>query len=223
MQLYQVVMTTFCSIIYLWPPLFLESKMMQHHHVGTYLLDFTASTAAGQGWFEVSDTLRGVGRSFATLQVQTRRDSSLRRAILFTLLNPQPDGACFASMRKSVTWNLSAVTTLVLTLRAQGECSRYSLVLKDATRVDGGTSFHAFFNVRKTIGDSDDEGFEVAEVSLADFKPYIHGKELEDPTPLDLSQIREFGIQAAGGVYDTPPEERQKGVSSLEITNVFAI
>ena len=59
------------------------------------LFDFT-TTDNVSNWYEVSDTVRNVGKSKATLVLQKTR--IFQRAIFFALLNPQPNGACFAGM-----------------------------------------------------------------------------------------------------------------------------
>ena len=49
------------------------------------------------GWIESSDTVRSQGMSKANLVLQ--KSPTFQRAIFFTLLNPQPNGAGFAGMK----------------------------------------------------------------------------------------------------------------------------
>ena len=60
-----------------------------------FLFDFTTMSDVND-WYEVSDTVREVGKSKATLVLQKTR--KFQRAIFFTLLNPQSNGACFAGV-----------------------------------------------------------------------------------------------------------------------------
>lgn len=59
------------------------------------LFDFTKMKALDQ-WVESSDTVREVGMSKASLVIQ--KTQVFQRAVFFTLLNPQPNGAGFAGM-----------------------------------------------------------------------------------------------------------------------------
>ena len=68
---------------------------MQAKNENNYLFDFTSLDHVDD-WYEVSDTVREVGKSKATLVLQKTR--MFQRAIFFALLNPQPNGACFAGM-----------------------------------------------------------------------------------------------------------------------------
>ena len=54
-------------------------------------------------WFESSDTVRQPGTSKATLTLQKLNKECVgvdQRAVLFALLNPQPNGAGFAGMKR---------------------------------------------------------------------------------------------------------------------------
>ena len=86
---------------------------------GDVLFDFTDPSTSLESWTESSDTVREVGMSKASFVIQqTQRYVNLknslttcqmsskyfflfryRRAIFFALLNPQPNGACFAGFR----------------------------------------------------------------------------------------------------------------------------
>lgn len=69
-------------------------------------------------WEEISDTTRTAGLSKATLSIIEAETD--RRASMFTLLVPQPDGACFAGMNyvefntSSNVVDISSFSTFVL-------------------------------------------------------------------------------------------------------------
>ena len=56
-------------------------------------------------WKESSDTVRDVGMSKASLVLQ--KTQQYQRAIFFALLNPQPNGACFAGFRSQCDFSSS--------------------------------------------------------------------------------------------------------------------
>ena len=70
-------------------------KMTNQSTTEMMLFDFT-TTDNVTNWYEVSDTVRNVGKSKATLVLQ--KTKIFQRAIFFALLNPQTNGACFAGM-----------------------------------------------------------------------------------------------------------------------------
>ena len=60
-----------------------------------FLFDFTTCSQSDiDTWQEVSDTVRTVGMSKAVLALQTTR--VFQRAVMFAVINPQPNGAGFA-------------------------------------------------------------------------------------------------------------------------------
>jgi hypothetical protein len=63
--------------------------------------------------------------------------------------------------------------------------------------------------------------FETISMPIDGFQPYFRGKIIQDVPPLDLSDIRVFGLQIAGGVYDA--NKKQFGVSSLELKAVTSL
>ena len=121
------------------------------------LFDFTNGTSAFDDWVEVSDTEREVGKSKGSLVQQTTQQ--FQRAIFFTLLNPQPNGAGFAGIvYRKKPFDLAAFQGLKLTVRAQGENFFYKAMLRhhnDESSLQ--PSYEAFFEVRsgpKSIVDS---------------------------------------------------------------------
>ncbi|CAG0879500.1 unnamed protein product [Darwinula stevensoni] len=180
-------------------------KPLPIHETDAYIEDFT--TATNLNWIESSDTVRKVGMSKAVLVLQ--QTQVYQRAIFFTLLIPQPNGACFAGVYKPVNLDLSEYSHMSIRLRGQGENSRYKLSMDDiSTGSMGHPHYEAFFQI--PLGDFTD-----MTIPFSDFKPYFRGKgPLNDTRPLDLKHITRVGIQVYGGVYE---DHKQSGVSSMEI------
>lgn len=107
------------------------------------LFDFTSLKSLDE-WTEISDTVRTVGKSKATLVLQVT--DLFRNAVFFTLLHPQPNGAGFAGVRIPVTMNLSNYRKISIRCRGEGENSRYKIVLKHngQTSRDDTTYEHIF-------------------------------------------------------------------------------
>ncbi|XP_015595112.1 uncharacterized protein LOC107267654 [Cephus cinctus] len=176
------------------------------------LFDFTTITNL-DNWNELSDTVRTVGKSKATLVLQTTQ--VFQRAIFFTLLNPQPNGAGFAGVRTPVDFDLSAYKNITITCRAQGNNNNYKVVLRHRNLTSNeDPTYEKFFTVPIS-----NEEFYTIDVPLADFKAYYRGQELPDAEPLDTTNITMFGLQIYGGVY---LPIKQSGVSSLEIDTISA-
>ncbi|CAF1141790.1 unnamed protein product [Adineta steineri] len=179
------------------------------------LFDFTNSSASVDDWIEISDTERDVGKSKGVLVEQ--KTQQFQRAIFFSLLNPQPNGAAFVgvSYRKK-SFDLSLFTGLKLSVRAQGENFVYKVILRHHNEQSSlQPSYEIFFELPKN---------EMIEkyLSFTDFKPYSRGKALDPDTtpPLDLTDISSIGLQIFGGVYSPI---KQHGTSSLEIDSISAV
>ncbi|KAF7395107.1 hypothetical protein HZH66_008281 [Vespula vulgaris] len=153
------------------------------------LFDFTRMDNVND-WQEISDTVRTVGKSKATLVLQ--KTQVFQRAIFFTLLNPQPNGAGFAGKNN----HYKAV------LRHKGFDSNKDL------------SYEQFFQVPMS-----NEEFSTVSLKLDSFKPYYRGQEIPEGEPLDVEKITMFGLQVYGGVY---LPFKQSGVSALEIVTIDA-
>jgi hypothetical protein len=114
------------------------------------LFDFTNSTSSVNDWIEISDTERDVGKSKGVLVEQ--KTQQFQRAIFFSLLNPQPNGAGFAGVNyRKKSFDLSSFTGLKLSVRAQGENFFYKVVLRhhnDESSLQ--PSYENFFEVRTT-------------------------------------------------------------------------
>uniref|UniRef100_A0A2S2QWY7 NADH:ubiquinone oxidoreductase intermediate-associated protein 30 domain-containing protein n=1 Tax=Sipha flava TaxID=143950 RepID=A0A2S2QWY7_9HEMI len=94
------------------------------------LLLFDFRTAAGlNGWSEQSDTVRSAGRSKATFDLY-RMQTAPQSAILFTLLNPLPNGACFAGVRVPTQLNLAGYHHVVFSCKTTGNATTYKIVLR---------------------------------------------------------------------------------------------
>ena len=167
-------------------------------------------------WKESSDTVREVGMSKASLVLQ--KTQQYQRAIFFALLNPQPNGACFAGFRSQCDFLSSNYEAIQLRLRgAQGDLWRYKVLLTNQKDTYQG-SYDAYFNVSDACQCKNTKGTCHCEVDISlpmdDFKAYYRGKLDPDAPPLNSSNVVSFGIQAAGGVYE---QDKQAGVGSLEI------
>ena len=179
------------------------------------LFDFT-TIANLDNWKESSDTVRDVGMSKASFVLQ--KTQQYQRAIFFALLNPQPNGACFAGFRSQCNFSSSNYEAIELRLRgSNGDLWRYKILLtnqKDTYQ----RSYEAYFNVSDTCQCKHTKGACRCEVDIslpmADFKAYYRGKLDPDAPPLNSSNVVSLGIQAAGGVYE---EDKQSGVGSIEI------
>lgn len=91
------------------------------------LFDFTKTKSVAD-WIEQSDTVRTVGKSKAVLVLQTTQE--FQRAIFFTLLNPQPNGAGFAGVRTATSLDLRNFVNLSVKVRGQGNNTGYKVVLR---------------------------------------------------------------------------------------------
>jgi hypothetical protein len=115
------------------------------------LFDFTHSTSSVNDWIEVSDTERDVGKSKGVLVEQTTE--KFQRAIFFSLLNPQPNGAAFAGVvYRKKSFDLTSFTGLKLSVRAQGENFIYKLILRHHNEESSlQPSYENFFEVINKI------------------------------------------------------------------------
>ncbi|XP_015595121.1 uncharacterized protein LOC107267658 [Cephus cinctus] len=176
------------------------------------LFDFTTISNL-DNWSEQSDTVRTVGKSKATLVLETTQ--VFQRAILFTLLNVLPSGAAFAGMRTRVSFDLSPYENITITCRAQGNNSNYKIVLRHENLTSNADpTYEAFFEV-PTL----DKEFQTVNIPLTDFKAYFRGQEVPNAKSLNTANITMFGLQMYAGVY---LPIKQSGVSSLEIDTISA-
>ncbi|XP_076224018.1 uncharacterized protein LOC116424918 [Nomia melanderi] len=174
------------------------------------LVDFTTINNIND-WLEISDTVRTVGMSKAVLVLQTTQ--VFQRAIFFTLLNPQANGAGFAGIRKRTNLNLSNFKGIEILCRGQGSNDHYKIVLRHKNlHTDKDITYEQIF-----MAPMSNTTFSTVTLLLENFKAYYRGREISDAEPLDTGNITMLGLQIYGGVYSPI---KQKGVSSLEIENI---
>ncbi|XP_012244791.1 uncharacterized protein LOC100747856 isoform X2 [Bombus impatiens] len=175
------------------------------------LFDFTTVENV-DNWREISDTVRTVGKSKAVLALQTTQ--VFQRAIFFTLLNPQPNGAGFAEIRTMTNLNLSNFENIEINCRGQGNNIHYKIVLRHkGLHSNEDITYEQFF-----MAPMSDIDFSIVTLPLINFKPYYRGREVPDAEPLDTTNITMLGLQVFGGVY---LPKKQKGVSALEVENIL--
>tara|TARA_R110002050_G_scaffold58725_4_gene131606 strand:+ start:113 stop:727 length:615 start_codon:yes stop_codon:yes gene_type:complete len=178
------------------------------------LFNFT-EYADTSGFYEVSDTVRSVGNSKASYDMIIAQN--VRRSVLFTLLNPQPDGACFAGVETHFEYpeNWLTYSRLLIMGRSQGAYSIFKVLLKD---VSSPNTFEQMFDTSNTssrkLEKSEAEQLDFWEISLdlSDFYCDYRGKMCDDV--IDYAHVTTFGLQAAGGVYEN---FSQSGPATLEI------
>uniref|UniRef100_A0A0K8TCY6 NADH:ubiquinone oxidoreductase intermediate-associated protein 30 domain-containing protein n=2 Tax=Lygus hesperus TaxID=30085 RepID=A0A0K8TCY6_LYGHE len=197
-----------------------ENGVLQPNNTeGKMLWDFTQDpTPDLTKWFEESDVVREPGKSKAVLVLQKSR--LFQRAVFFTMLNPQPNGAGFAGMRTLLsgpdTLNLDGYSTLQLRVRGQGQNFHYKICLHHM-----GMNYEPNPTYEQTFKVPSNE-FTTINLPLASFEPYYRGRKMNETEvgPLKKSEITSFGLQIFGGVY---LPEKQQGTSSLEIDWVKAV
>ena len=109
----------------------------------TTLFDFTTIPEL-TGWVESSDTVRPQGMSKASFVLQ--KTQAYQRAVLFTLLLAQPNGAGFAGVNFDGAWNLEDHGALWIKGRGHGDAKMYKINLRHkGQRGDG--SYQAIFKV----------------------------------------------------------------------------
>lgn len=79
-------------------------------------------------WSEKSDTVRSVGKSKATFDLY--KTQTKQSAILFTLLRPQSNGACFGGVRTLTPLNLDGYQHISFVCKAEGNVTTYKIVLR---------------------------------------------------------------------------------------------
>merc|ERR1711997_443739 len=155
-----------------------QDKMQESTFQNDYLFDFTTMPDVND-WYEVSDTVRTVGKSKAALVMQKTRQ--FQRAIFFTLLNPQPNGACFAGMNFDGNLDLGSYAGLEIRFKAQAaDIKLWKIVLKTSASVDRFTSYQQEFEASKT-----NEDFEIASLKFKDFHQTIDGEINPNEAPLN--------------------------------------
>ena len=181
------------------------------------LFDFTTDKQQNHLWREISDTVREPGMSKAVFSIQKTR--LFQRAVMFAMINPQPNGAGFAGVQTEMP-DTAAIhaqdTGLKLLVRGQGQLKYWKVVLTDTDQI--GAMKQYSYEQKFTI-ELDPKGgdMEIVELPFSEFKAFFRGREIEDAPPLDLAKTGAFGLQTFGGVYDN---FKQQGTGSLEIDSI---
>ncbi|XP_042864254.1 uncharacterized protein C9E9.15-like [Penaeus japonicus] len=163
-------------------------------------------------WKESSDTVRVPGMSKGVFSLQ--KSKLFQRAVFFTMLNPQPNGAGFAGTFTNDGWDLSQHSALEMRVRGQGDNYVYKVNFQHKGQEPSAyPSYESFFTVPKNE-------WTVLSLQLSEFKPYYRGEPVHDAEPLDTSDITKITIQLPGGVYS---DSKQSGTSSLEIDYIQAV
>ncbi|XP_071539597.1 uncharacterized protein [Panulirus ornatus] len=174
------------------------------------LYDFRTISSL-DNWRESSDTVRLPGKSKGAFVLQ--KTQLFQRAVMFSLLNPQPNGAAFVGFSTNDDWDLSQYSGLEMKVRGQGDNYVYKVNLRHKGQGEGSVSYEAFYEIPKNEWTSVTLQFSV-------FKPYYRGAEVPDAEPLDPSDITSVTLQIVGGVYS---DFKQSGASSLEIDYIQAV
>lgn len=171
-------------------------------------------------WFESSDTVRQPGMSKATLTLQKLNKEFIgvdQRAIFFALLNPQPNGAGFAGMKRWLNQiDFTDVTTtsenqgVRLICRAQGLTHWKVIFYHNMENVDPKVTYESFFDATST------SEFNEIKLDFESFQAYSRGRPV-DTEALDRNNIAGIGLQTYGGVYSV---DHQNGPGALEIESI---
>ena len=176
------------------------------------LFDFTTMDSV-KDWYEISDTVRQVGQSKATFVLQ--KTKLFQRGVFFVLLNPQPNGACFAGMNSKnlPLTNWSNFQKLKMKIRSQAaNFAQWKIVLRTSASVDRFTTYQQEFPVENNSAE-----FQIVTLDLSGFHQFVDGNVRPDEVILDKTDIQSFGFQAFGGVYE---DFKQSGPATLEIDYV---
>lgn len=163
-------------------------------------------------WKESSDTVREPGMSKAVFTLQ--KSKLFQRAVFFSMLNPQPNGAGFAGTYTNDGWNLSNHSALEMKVRGQGDNYIYKVNFQHKGQEPSVyPSYEIFFT-------APENKWTIISLPFSEFKPYYRGALVPDAEPLDTSDITRTTIQIPGGVYS---DFKQRGTSSLEIDYIQAV
>lgn len=162
-------------------------------------------------WVESSDTVREPGMSKGAFVLQKTR--LFQRAVMFSMINPQPNGAGFVGFNSQDTWDLSSYNGVQLKVRGQGDNYVYKVNFRHNGQGSGNISYEVFYEVPKNE-------WTLVTLPFAAFKPYYRGQEIPDAEPLNTSNITTVTLQIVGGVYS---DFKQHGASSLEIDYMQAV
>jgi len=183
-----------------------------------FIFDFTSANFTQvdiAAWTESSDTVREPGMSKASIVLQKSR--LFQRMIFFAMLNPQPNGACFAGSNVDISLgHLVNKDGIQIRCRSQGQLSHWKVVLKytEDNRVNSLISYEQLFEMNL-----ESEELEDIFLPFHQFKAYFRGDLIVDAPALDVQQVGRIGLQAYGGVYE---DYKQSGTGSLEVDFIKA-
>ena len=144
-----------------------------------------------------------------------QKSKVFQRAVMFAIINPQPNGAGFAGVKSNVTFeDVDGKEGVLLQCKGQGSLKYWKVVLTDSEFL-GLTKLYTY-EAKFTVN-LDSEDFETVRLPFSEFKAFYRGQEIQDAPKMDLKKIGAFGLQTFGGVYD---QFKQTGVGSLEIDYV---
>ncbi|MDF1646726.1 MAG: CIA30 family protein [Legionellaceae bacterium] len=156
----------------------------------------------------VSDsTERTQGKSHGDFSYQAGIQE--KKHFFFAFLDPQPNGAGFASIHIPLTLTLNPKQTLCLTAQGlQNKPSMFQLVINTSTSQREHFSYQQTFAVenKKTTFNFPFNRF------LATYR----GNNLSDAPPLDIGDIQSIGIRVVGR-NKTPHQVLQKGLYGLAL------
>jgi len=196
-------------------------KMTKDESLEKMVFDFTDAALFGEeqaaSWWESSDTVRSAGMSKAVFSLQ--RSVRFQRALLFAIINPQPNGAGFAGMKSNITFSDEQLKVkpqgFLLKLRGQGQLQYWKVVLTNSDQL--GLPLLYTYEHKFPLRSLNNGEMEEVHLPLTEFAAFFRGQQVEDAPPLDLTKIGAFGLQTFGGVYD---DFKQSGVGSLEIDSI---
>merc|ERR1711990_1311836 len=196
-------------------------KMTKEGSLEKMLFDFTDPALFGEeqaaSWWESSDTVRSAGMSKAVFSLQ--RSVRFQRALLFAIINPQPNGAGFAGMKSNITFSDEQLKVkpqgFLLKLRGQGQLQYWKVVLTNSDQL--GLPLLYTYEHKFPLHSLNNGEMEEVHLPLTEFAAFFRGQQVEDAPPLDLTKIGAFGLQTFGGVYD---DFKQSGVGTLEINSI---
>ena len=144
-----------------------------------------------------------------------QKSKVFQRAIIFAVINPQPNGAGFAGVKSNVMFeDVDGKEGILLQVRGQGSLKYWKVVLTDSEFL-GMTKLYTY--EAKFPVNLESEDFETVRLPFSEFKTFYRGQEIPDAPKMDLMKIGAFGLQTFGGVYD---QFKQTGAGSLEIDYV---
>jgi len=159
-------------------------EMMLYNFTSPSFTDLEANT-----WYESSDTVRTAGMSKASFCLQKSRQ--FQRAVMFAMINPQPNGAGFAGMKHEHPIRSSHLAAspegIILRLRGQGQLPHWKVVLTDSDQL-GLTSVYTYEH-KFTLEKMEERQFEEVRLPLSSFHAYYRGQEVDSAPALDLAKV----------------------------------